>query len=319
MGQEGQVGVGDVPPGQLTLVLVVNVTADPVVKDLLRPKGVLPHRRQAGDGGQLVIGDRPLRLPQGLPDGGLHGGGGELHCPGGGGLPGLAGGRLRRGVRRAQQPGPRTQDQEEGRRQGQDLPPPPVRFPCQGRGEGGGILESVLRGEGHRLFQRLSQARRNFCLLQLLPVIVPGEGPDQGHAQGVQVRAPVGLGVAVLLRRGGGAGTHAAGVRVLAVLKLAGDAEVDEAHLPVGQEDDVLRLDVPVDHRGLLAVEDRQQGAELLPQGDAQRLRTAVLPLPPLGQGLSRKIGAQQAVHSPRLKLTDRLGHRAGQQGTQPL
>ena len=54
-----------------------------------------------------------------------------------------------------------------------------------------------------------------------------------------------------------------AGICVLAFLELTGNAEVDEPCFPIGQDDDVFRFDIPMNYRGVLAVDDLQQGAEL--------------------------------------------------------
>ena len=90
--------------------------------------------------------------------------------------------------------------------------------------------------------------------------------PGQGPAKGIEICALIRLGVAVLFRCCGGPGTHVASIRVFAILKLAGDAKIDQSHAAAGQENDVLRFDIPVDHGRLLAVQDLQQGAQLLPQ-----------------------------------------------------
>ena len=187
----------------------------------------------------------------------------------------------------------------------------------QGRGEGGGALIALLRREGDGPLQHPAEPEGDGPR-QLLPVIAAGGKPDQGHPQPVEVGAAVGLGVAVLLRRGGGPGAHLAGVRVLAGPVLPGDAEVDQPHPAVRQQDDIPWLDVPVDHRGLLAVQGLQQGAELLSQPDAVHLRAGLHPLPVPHQGLPGQEGAQKVVRTSFPEAVHRLGHGPGQQGGQP-
>lgn len=84
------------------------------------------------------------------------------------------------------------------------------------------------------------------ALRQLPGGVLPGKHDVHQHAQGVDVRPGVGLGEAVLLRRGKAGGAQDHGVAFAARLVQPGGVKVDQHSLPF-PEDDVFRLDVPVD------------------------------------------------------------------------
>ena len=303
MGEQGQ--IAHIPRRRGILAHAVQGALQPVAVGRLRSKGLPAHQGQPLHPLQIGVGDLPGGHVQLRPDGLLQAGGGERHRPGA--LPPGQG----------QAPHPQAEGGAGRPGQGNPQAPPALR-PPEGPAQGGGGGVAVGGGEGGGLGQHPPEPPGDGGPLQGVPPVGAGEQPAQGGPQGVEIGPAVGLSEAVLLRRGGGAAAHEAGVALPLRLVLPGDAEVDEAHGPILPQHDVLRLDVPVDHGGLQGVEPLQQGAHLPSDGHALFLGAAPRLLPPLRQGLAGQEAAHQKVPLPLGKAVRRQGRRPGQGRVEP-
>ena len=122
------------------------------------------------------------------------------------------------------------------------------------------VREALLGREGRAAVDDMLQVRVGGNV-PVLPVAARHQ-PAQQHAEGVDVRPAVRLAEAVLLRRRVALGAEENRVRAAFRLHGAGDVEIDQHDVAVGLHDDVLRLDVPVDHGRLMGVQHLQDVAE---------------------------------------------------------
>lgn len=99
--------------------------------------------------------------------------------------------------------------------------------------------------------------------------MLAGDHFVEHHTGGVEVSPGVGLGKAELLRGGVAGGAHDPGIGIVVGIGHPGDVEVDE-HKLAAPENDVFRLDIPVDDARLV---QRREGVAELAEDVRRRLR----------------------------------------------
>ena len=103
---------------------------------------------------------------------------------------------------------------------------------------------------------------RQFAKAVFRYLVFPCHTVKKQYTERVQVAAHIGLPVE-LLRRSGQLRSHSGDAAVERGLMKPGDAEINEMACSVCADDDILRLDVAVDERGIHLVHKAQQSGQI--------------------------------------------------------
>jgi hypothetical protein len=117
---------------------------------------------------------------------------------------------------------------------------------------------------------------------------------NEQDAQRIDVGARVGLPISVLLRRRSRGRAHEHGVLDRQGVELARDIKVDQKYGPVRRDNDVLRLDVPVDDRRPARMKIGQQIAKLDKDADGLAFRRHAARRDPLMKGNAPYVGTDE-------------------------